>query len=68
VLAHSLSVRLRFGFGDLRQVRVHARRRLGDMLAEKLLADEESPRCGRRIIGFCGQRQEEALPEQAGPF
>ena len=68
VLTQPLAVRLRFRFGDLGQVRVNAWRRLGDMLAKKLLSDEEPTRSGRRIVRFCSQGQEEALPKQAGAF
>src|SRR5262249_62093842 len=68
VLTHPFAVRLRFRFGYLRQIRVYSWRWLGDVLAEELLADEETSRRGRSIVGFCGQGQEESLTKQASAF
>ena len=42
VLGHAIAIGLRLRLGDRRQIRVHAGRRIGDVLAEKLLADEQA--------------------------
>ena len=46
----------RFGLGHRRQVGVDPRRRIGHVLAEKLLAHKQPARRRRRLIGLGGQR------------
>ena len=50
---------------DRRQIGVDAGRRIGHVLAEELLADEQAARGGRRLVGLGGERQEQRLPEQS---
>ena len=66
VLGHAVAIGLRLGFGDRRQVGIHAGRRIGHVLAEKLLAHEQAARGGRGILRLRRQRQEQSLAEQSG--
>ena len=60
------AVGLRLGLGHRRQIRIHARRRIGNVLAQKLLADEQAARRRRRLVGTRTERQEQRLAEQTG--
>src|SRR3954454_3976175 len=53
------------GLAHGREVRVDARRRIGNVLAQELFANEQPPGGGRSVVGLRSQGEEQRLPEQS---
>ena len=68
MLAQPLAHRHRLFRRDRGQVRIHARRRIGHVLAKELLPHEQSARSGRRIFRLGREREEQTLTEKPGPL
>ncbi|MBM3794929.1 MAG: hypothetical protein FJW31_12870 [Acidobacteria bacterium] len=66
VLGHAVAIGLRARLGHRRQIRVHAGRRFGHMLAEELLTHEQAARGRRRVFGLRRDGEEQRLPQNAG--